>query len=437
MRFFCKSVSVSMVEEGTGRALQYRWFIFWIFSIQFLLLFFHRICPAILAPEFVTAFSISGVGLGVLSSAYFYPYAFMQIPIGILSDSWGVRKTATLFGLIACLGVMLFAFSHTIGFATFSRVLLGLGVSATFVCGMKVFTEWFKKVEYARISGLFISVGSVGWLIGTTPLAMLSQKFDWREIFIIIGLIMIALTLLTWLLVVDSPEKKGIHNVQEQKVIPISKRKLIDDIQLVFREKYFWPLAIWFFFRVAILFSFFGLWAGPYLMDTYKLSKIETGNILLMVPLAIIVGSPFLGYLSDKILVSRKQVIVGSSVVHSLCWLILLVFHGSLSIPALYLLFFITGAASSAPGSVGFTATKELFSATIAGTSIGAANLFSFLGGMIFQPVIGYVLDKAGKVQGVYPPSAYKLAFWIFFITSLMSLLGALLSKETISRDKR
>jgi MFS family permease len=61
--------------------------------VQYLLLYFHRVCPAVLAPEFVRDFHMSGVGLGLLTSAYFYPYTVMQVPVGVLSDRWGVRKT--------------------------------------------------------------------------------------------------------------------------------------------------------------------------------------------------------------------------------------------------------------------------------------------------------------------------------------------------------
>jgi sugar phosphate permease len=434
VRFSSESEMAWKVSMGIWKTPGYRWLIFWIFGIQYILLFFHRVCPAILAPEFVKAFNVSGVELGILSSAYFYPYAFMQVPIGMLSDRWGARKTASIFGLVAVLGIVLFAVSGTFHFATFSRVLVGLGVSAIFVPGMKAFTTWFDATEYARVSGLFIAIGSVGWLAGTTPLAMLSQRFDWREIFIAIAFITFALTALTWFMVVDNPEKKGFYPPgQERKGNAPGKTIMFQDIIAVFLEKDFWPIAAWFFLRVGIIFGFFGLWAGPYLMDTYGFSKLSAGNILLTGPLAIIVGSPFLGYVSDRLVGSRKKVMVASSVIHAACWVIMLAFHGSLSPLVLCLIFFIMGLAAGSPGNVGFAAIKELFPVKIAGTSIGAANLFAFLGGMVYQPIIGCVLDKAGRVQGAYSPQGYRAALWIFLITSLGALLGALLCRERVT----
>ena len=82
-------------------------------------------------------FAISGTSLGILASGYFYSYAITQIPVGFLSDSWGTRKTVALFSSVAALGSMLFAFAPSFAFATFARVLVGLGVSATFVSSLK------------------------------------------------------------------------------------------------------------------------------------------------------------------------------------------------------------------------------------------------------------------------------------------------------------
>jgi sugar phosphate permease len=417
-------------------ALRYRWYIFWIFAIQYLLLFFHRVCPAVLAPELTSAFNISGAALGLLASAYFYPYALMQVPVGMLSDSWGARKTATLFGSLAGVGVILFGLAPTFSLAVFSRVLIGLGLSAVFVPAMKVFAAWYRGKEYARVSGFFVGIGSIGWLIGATPLALLSQLFDWRWVFIAIGIITIAVTILTWLVVADAPEKKGFAGIIEQRGSTAGNKGGRSNIRMILCEWYFWPLATWFFWRVSVLFGFFGLWAGPYLMDVYKLSKLAAGNILSTVPLAMLVGSPLLGYLSDKVLVSRKQVLVGSAAIHCVCWVVMVMLHGSLSIPVLYILFSVMGIMSGAPGSVGFAATKELFPLSAAGTSIGAANLFAFAGGVILQPVVGYVLDQAGKIQGAYPSSAYKIACWVFFGASIAALAGAVFSRETIGRGK-
>jgi sugar phosphate permease len=425
------------MRDGEKRALRYRWYIFLLFAVQYLLLFFHRVCPAVLAPELTSTFNISGTALGVLASAYFYPYALMQVPVGMLSDSWGARKTATLFGSVGGIGVILFGLSPSFGLSVFARILIGLGVSAVFVPGMKVFAGWFRGREYGKISGFFVGSGSIGWVLGAAPLAMLVQAFDWREIMIAIGVLTIFLTVLTWFIVADTPEAKGFPALVEQRSVPTIDEGPFQGIKQIFSDRYFWSLAFWFLTRTGIIFSFFGLWAGPYLMDVYKLSPMSAGTILSIFPLAIIVGSPFLGYLSDRVLVSRKLVLIGTSVLHAGCWLFLLSSYDSLSVPALYVLFFVMGIVAGSPGNVGFSNIKEVFPVNIAGTSIGAANLFAFFGGVLLQPLIGFVLDAAGKISGAYPPSAYRTAFIFFFVISLVSLVSVLFCKETLSRDRR
>ena len=428
-------MELRVMRDREKQALRYRWYIFLLFAVQYALLFFHRVCPAVLAPELTKTFNISGTALGVLASGYFYPYALMQVPVGMLSDTWGARKTATLFGSVGGIGVILFGLSPSFGLSVFARILVGLGVSAVFVPGMKVFAGWFRGREYGKISGFFVGSGSIGWVMGAAPLAMLVQAFDWREIMIAIGVLTIFLTVLTWFIVADTPEAKGFPALVEQRSASTVEDGPFQGIKQVFSDRYFWSLAFWFLTRTGIIFSFFGLWAGPYVMDVYKLSPMSAGTILSIFPFAIMAGSPFLGYLSDRVLVSRKLVLIGTSVLHAACWLFLLSSYSSLSVPALYVLFFVMGIAAGSPGNVGYSNIKEVFPANIAGTSMGAVNLFAFFGGVVLQPVIGYVLDATGKIDGAYPPSAYRTAFIFFFVISLISLVSVLFSRETLSRD--
>ena len=388
-----------------------------------------------MAPDLVITFAISGTSLGILASGYFYSYAIMQIPVGLLSDSWGTRKTVALYSLVAALGSVLFALAPSFGVATFARVLVGLGVSATFVSSLKVLAEWFSGREYARISGLLMAMGGIGWLSAATPLAFLAEAFGWRSAFVIVGAITVVLGILTWFLVIDRPESEDTAAVNIG--YPSTKNRnlrLLSGLSEVFGKKYFWVIAIWLFFAQGTLFSFFGLWAGPYLMDTYALSKPSAGNILSMIAVGMVVGGPFLGHLSDRILESRKKMLVGASAVNVFVWCIMIVFYHTFSLPALFGIFFLMGVTTSSIVVIVFTSVKELFPLEMAGTAIGTANLFGFFGGIVFQPLIGYVLDIAGKVQGAYPPYAYRWAFWVFLAMNTVSLMSIIFSTETIRK---
>jgi len=424
------------MHDKLRKTLRYRWYIFLILAVQYLLVYFQRVAPAVTAPEMINAFKISGTALGVLASAYFYSYGIMQIPVGILSDRWGPRNVIVLSSFIASFGAISFGLSPSFTVAVVSRIIVGIGVSALFIAAMRILANWFRSVELARVSGVLMATGGLGWLMATTPLALMSQAFGWRESFIYAGLFSLVPAVCSWFVLADTPSKKALPDVIEMRGHNARTNvNFFKDLKMVLSEKYFWAIAIWFIFRGGALFGFFGLWAGPYLMETYRLTKYTAGNILSMIAFAMILLSPVLGHMSDKTLSSRKKVLLYTSILNSLCWLTMLIFFEHLSILWLYVIFFIMGITISSVGTIAIVATKELFPQDMAGTSMGTMNVFPFIGGIIFQPLIGYVLDRTGKIQGIYPASAYRYMLWLLFITSVFALISIAFSKETIKKD--
>ncbi len=421
-------------EQMLRKALRYRWLIFWVLAIGYLFVYFHRVSSAVVAPELVKAFGISGAVLGILASAYFYPYACMQLPVGLLADSLGPRKTVTTFLLIACLGAILFGLSPNITVAIFARVLVGLGVAALFVPTMKILAEWFRVKEFATMTGILMAVGGIGWLSAATPLALLTTWLGWRMAFVLIGVITLVIAVLTWAFVRNRPEEMGWPRITETTEAAQAGVGLLEGIGIVLSRRHFWPLAFWFFFSYGTVIGFGGLWGGPYLMEIYGLSKPQAGNILMMIAVGMIIGSPLLGWLSDKVFSARKPVMVGGAFIYFLSWLPLALKPGGLSVALLYLLSFLIGVFGSAIVIVAFTANKELFPKEIAGTSTGLVNIFPFAGGAVFPPVMGYIMDKVGRVGGAYPVEAYQRAFLFCLLAALAAFLSVCFMKETLKR---
>ena len=82
---------------------------------------------------------------------------------------------------------------------------------------------------------------------------------------------------------------------------------------------------------------------------------------------------------------------------------------------------------------IAFTATKELFPVRIAGTSVGAINLFPFAGGAVFQPFLGQVLERFGGSAEAYSAAGYKAMFTVCFAAALGALAAISFMKETLS----
>lgn len=170
-------------------------------------------------------------------------------------------------------------------------------------------------------------------------------------------------------------------------------------------------------------------------MQVYGLSKAKAGNILSMLAVGMIVGSPLLSFLSNRIFRGRKPVLVLSSFI-VVCLTALLAFLiDALPVPGLYLLCLGLGIFSSAIVVIGFTTIKELFPVQIAGTSTGLVNLFPFAGGALFQPFLGYLLERPGRVGEDFSLTGYKHAFLALFVCGLIAFLSSLFLKETLVKE--
>jgi len=421
-------------EEKTTllqKALKYRWLIFWLLALGYILVYFHRLCTAVVAVDMMKDLKADGTLLGLLGGAYFYPYALMQLPAGLLSDSWGPRKTVTTFFLVAIFGSVLLAMAPTATWAIIGRTLVGIGVAMLFVPTLKILSHWFDKKEFATMTGLLVAMGGIGTLSATTPLALLSNQLGWRASFIIVGGFTLVVALFIWRFVRDYPSEMGLPSPVKHNKQDMPKISLKAGIKKVLTSSGFWPLGLWFFFTCAIFFSYAGLWGGPFLMQVYKLKKAPAGNVLAMMAIGMIIGSPLLSWLSNKVFNSRKPIIIIAGIISLLITGTFALFTDSLSLPVLYTLTFGLGVFNNAIVVIGFTTAKELFPISIAGTATGLVNFFPFAAGALFQPFLGYVLEKSGKVGKVFSITGYRKMFLILTISSLMAVIFSFFIKET------
>ena len=431
-----------MNENVAGKIMRFRWLIFIVLALAYLFVYFHRLSLSVVANDLIKEFQTTASVMGLLGSTYFYCYAFMQLPAGLLSDSLGPRKSVTLFLIIASAGSIIFGFAPTIKIAFLGRVLVGLGVSMVFIPTMKILSRWFHPHEFAFMAGILNAVGGIGVLAATWLLAVMTLFFGWRISFELIGCCTFIIVVLVWFVVRDRPEDKGWPSLGELgkekgKVSePVKQIPLLQGVHQVISEKYFWPVALWFFFDCGIFFGFGALWGGPYLMDVYGMTRAQAGTVLSMIAWGMIIGSPPLGFLSDKVMKSRKKPFILCNFVLVIELAFLSIYPAGLPRIALYIFFFVFSICASSVVIFGFTIIKELFPVEIAGTSTGMVNLFPFLGGAIFMPLLGRVLDAYPKADaGGYSLEAYSVLILILLGSSVLSLICTFLTKETF-QDK-
>jgi sugar phosphate permease len=426
-----------MSTDTLTRAKRYRWLVFSILACGYILVYFHRLCPAVLAVDMMRDLQATGALTGLLGAAYFYPYALMQLPAGLLSDSWGPRNTIALFFIIAFAGSVLLGLASSVFLAILGRTLVGLGIAMLFVPTLKILAEWFHAREFAVMTGILMALGGVGSLSAATPLAALSAWIGWRLSFVAVGFFTLALAILVYFFVRNKPADMGWDSPADQPRSSAAPISLMEGVRKVLTCRAFWPVAGWFLFDCAVFFSFGGLWGGPFLAHVYGLEKAQAAQILSMMAIGMIFGSPCLSYVSNNVFRGRKPVLILCSLVTLVLTGLLAFYTANIPLVGLYLLCLGLGIFSSAVVVIAFTINKELFPVQMAGTATGIVNLFPFAGGAIFQPILGFVLEHYGRQGDKFTLMGYQRAFLILFICAVIAAVSSFLVKETMEKTPK
>jgi sugar phosphate permease len=382
------------------------------------------------------AFGVGGALLGTLGSAYFYPYGLMQLPVGLLVDSWGPRRTVSSFLLLAAIGSALMGLAANISWAIVGRILVGIGVSTLFVSNFKLLTEWFPPRQMATMGGIFMAVGGIGVLIASTPLALLSTYLGWNWTLVVIGGVTLIMAVVVHVVVRDRPSEKGWPDLKAlPATVSAGNYRLIRGVKEVATAGRFWVLAIWVCFSIGLTFAMGSMWSVPYLQHVYRLSKSEASAYQMMFGISLILGSPLLCVLAN--LVGRKPVLVSCSFGLVLVFAFFYLFPTGLPPVVLYGMFFFLFLTGTGPGPIVATVSKELFDPSIAGTSVGMVNFFPFFSGGLFQVIMGAVLDRTGTINGAYVTHAYQNIFALCFWGALFSFVVSLFLKESLPATEK
>ena len=146
--------------------------------------------------------------LGTLSGILFYVYAVAQIPLGPMIDRLGGRLVISCSGVLTAVGGILFSQAESLGTAMAARVLIGLGTASVLMATFTIFSHWYSKQEFGRISGFMVAVGNLGNLSATAPLALAVAAVGWRTSFLAIGIAQILVTVLVFGMVRDRPPQR-------------------------------------------------------------------------------------------------------------------------------------------------------------------------------------------------------------------------------------
>jgi len=368
--------------------------------------------------------------LGFIGAFYFYPYAAMQLPSGLLADSIGPRRLFTAGSVIAGVGSLLFAFATDIAWLLAGRALVGLGVAVAFVSVLKLVASWYSDREFATWTGVLQLVGNLGGTLGAYPLAWLVQQVSWREVFAGAGVLSFVIAACIWFWVRDTPREAGLPMPEDSATdaAPASG-SWTAGLARVAANGQTWLAFAALFGLVGSYLTFSGLWAVPYLMDARGMERgTATLHVTVMI-LGFALGAPAAGMLSDR-LGSRLRPLRFLSILYLACWLPWL---AGWPMPgwASMLVFALMGLGIA--GSVTCWAlAKEHNPPALSGTATSLVNAGGFVAVALLQPAVGWIIDRAA---GQPAQEAYRSAFVLVALVALSGVLAAFRLRETHGRN--
>jgi MFS family permease len=385
-----------------------------------------RVAPSVMVEELMRDFAVGAAVLGNLSAAYFYGYAGMQIPVGVLLDRFGPRRLIGIATLLCAGGCVLFAVGSTLAAVTAGRFLIGATAALSLVGSMAVAGQWFRPDRFAVFSGLAMAMGMAGGVFGQAPLRLAVEASDWRTTTLLLAAGGVALSMAAWATIRDRWRGSG------------GIGSALSGLAVVVRHPQSWLIALSGLGTSGPLLGFASLWGVPFLETTYGLPRTHAASLTSMIFIGWGVGAPLLGWLSDRI-GRRKGPLLAGLALETVA-LAALVYVPGWPVPVLAALSFLVGFFGSSQ-IVCFALVKENHAAQLSGTGIGFVNALVTGAGALFQPLVGLLLDLAwtgATAHGarVYDTDAYRLALTSLIACCLSGLLCLLAMRETYCRPR-
>ncbi len=412
--------------SGVGTTRWLPWTMWALAAVLYLYGFFQRVAPSVMVDALMVDFAVGAALAGTLSSLYFYAYAGLQIPAGLLLDRWGPRRVLMAAAMIMALGSVIFAVAHDLWMAYLGRLLVGAGAAFGWIGALKVVSLWFPPERFALVSGLTLTAGMVGAIGGQAPLGLAVDSAGWRATMAIAGATALVLAIALWAVLRERPAGGESS----------AARQLTANLKVILGRRQTYLLALYGACMAGPLLGFAGLWGVPYLMQAYDATRGEAALATSGMMVGWALGAPLFGGISDGIRRRRLPMIV--SALGALAAFVAALHWPGLSLAGAGVLLCLTGLASG--GMVlCFALGREISPQRASGAVIGVVNTGVMASGALLQPLIGWLLDlqwtgAVTEVGRLYTADAFRTAFGCLVATLATAAVLAALAKESRCR---
>jgi MFS family permease len=388
-----------------------------------------QVSPSVMSSELMRDFAVTSHTLGILSGIYFYSYAGMQLPCGVMTDYFGPRRLLTVATTVCAISTIAFGLTENFFMACVARLMIGFGSAFAVVGTLKLASNWFPANRFAFLTGMMVTLGMLGAIFGEAPLAILIDHYGWRQSMIIMGCIGLGVALLIFIFTKDH----GSHSYQGEHDEVKEEGSLGQRLLILLRNKQLWLVALYGGLMYTATPVICGLWGVPFLMLSMHLSKAIAANYISLVLFGWALAGPLWGILSNKIGLRKPPLYIGC--IGALISTSLIIF-GSLQSKLLVQILLFTFGFFSAGFLPAFALAKELSNQKYVATALSFMNMMNMVGIAIVQPAVGFILDGLWSGQmldqvRVYSVANYQIALGILPAGMLVALLLLPLIRET------
>ena len=399
--------------------------VYFPFALGYAISYFYRNTNAIIESDLVDELGLGPADLGLLTGAYFFSFAIFQLPLGILLDRYGPRRTEAVLLLFAALGSWIFSKADSLSGLILGRLLIGLGVSACLMAAFKAYVIWFSSGRLPMINGLQMVAGGLGALVATTPLQNVLSITDWRGVFTGLAIITVFASLFLWFILPEHQSSADKH--------PAIKTQL-KEMGQIFRNPVFWSIVPLTALSNGSFLAIHGLWIKPWLRDVAILGEGDTTQLLFAMTLAIIAGYFSLGIFSERLsqLFDIRPITVGVFGMTLFLTAQFSMAYGWATSPLLLVVFF---------GFLGssciltFAGLAQIFPKKYSGRVSTILNVQVFMGAFIIQWGIGAIIELWPTTEIGYDPASYQVAIGVLVLMQAAGLVWYLLSQQLIKKQ--
>jgi MFS family permease len=369
-----------------------------------------RTINAVLAPQLVGEMALDPAQLGLLTSAFFFAFALVQLPVGLALDRFGPRKVQLVLMLVAAAGVMLFARGHSFAELLVARAVIGFGLGGCFMSAVKAISSSIAPSRLPSVHGYLIAVGGLGAASATLPVRKALEYTDWRGLFLLLAALVACVGLLIWLL---APRGQGAARQS------FRWRSIAD----VYANPAFRRTISLVLIPHAVFFGIQGLWIGRWLSDVARFPDAAVAYLLYMSMASVIFGAIAVGMITEW--AGRRGIapmrVAGFGLVLFMLVQLAFVVNYKPSYQLLSVLFTLVGSIAG----IEYAIVAQSMPPSLTGRAATCLNLLIFVAAFLVQAGFGQVLSLWEVAPGArYPAQAYQTAFAVLIALQLPGVIA-------------